>query len=309
MNIKRYKTNKSSILDRIKELLNDSFFSSKSFIDVWEAENGKGVVWTVENNQDILAVIPGIEFGYKPFCRFQSMPDGCYGGIILNPNIEFNQNIIVNKLLKRILDYGYQKLYIHDFYDTIPPNDNYHAFVIQTRNIDLSKQSEVPLNKKLQSEIRKAKRENVIIEMFHREKHFDKFIALMKQTEKRHNREPKYSERFYEILADNAKDNDKIIWLWCEHEGHAVTSHINIIERNQCLNWQVFYDKKFSYLKANQLMLSHLIEEIKKRDIYLLNLGASPDDATGLINYKSKWGGEIKSYNCYYKKTWLGKLI
>lgn len=309
MKIKRYIIENSSILDRIKELITNSFFSSKSFIDLWKTKNSNGVIWVAEDNDTILAVLPGIEFGFKPFCRFQSMPDGCYGGIFTNLHITFDHDKVKKQLLKQILNYGYIKLYINDFYNSIPIVENSPHFTIQTQIIDLNKNIEIPSDKKIQSEIRKAERENIIIENFDINKHFNKFLILMNQTEKRHKRKPKYSDSFYKILADKSKYDSKIIWLWCEHNGQAVASHINIVERNQCLNWQVFYNKEFSNLKANQLMLSRLIDILKIKKINLLNLGASPEDARGLINYKTKWGSEIRTYNCYYKKSWLGKLI
>jgi hypothetical protein len=309
MKIIRNKTDQSPILEKIKELISDSFFSSKSFFELWEGQNGKGIVWTVEDNNSILAVLPGIEFGLKPFCRFQSMPDGCFGGIIINQNIEFDHNIVINRLLEQIFKYGYLKAYIFDYFKTFPTPDSYKTFNIQTQFIDLRKSNDIPQERKLKSEIKKAQNENVKIVKFDKEIHIDKFITLMKHTEERHKRKPKYTNQFYEMLAERAKDNDKIIWHWCEYEGHSVASHINIIERNHCLNWLAFYDKKFSNLKANQYMQSHLIEILRKRDIHFLNLGASPKDALGLINYKAKWGGESKTYKCLYNKSWLGKWL
>ncbi len=52
-----------------------------------------------------------------------------------------------------------------------------------------------------------------------------------------------------------------------------------------------------------------MIKEIQSLGIRHLNLGASPEDAGSLLDYKEKWGGETYHYKCYYRKSGLGKLF
>lgn len=309
MEVKRYRIDNSSIFERINEFISDSFFSSKPFMECWEKENGKGVVWTVEENNTVLAILCGIEFGVKPFCRFQSMPDGCFGGVIINSNIKYDISLVKRQLLDKIMSFGYMKVFIYDYFDSIQPIDAYKTFEIQTQILYLSDESIIPQDRKLKGEIKKAQIEDVSIERFEKEKHFDKFLKLMKMTEDRHQRKAKYSASFFEKLAKVSKENNKIFWLWCEHDSKAVASHINIIDRNVCLNWLAYYNKEFSYLKSNQLMESHLIEILRNRNINKLNMGASPENAVGLVKYKSKWGAKKKTYKCIFRKSWLGKLF
>ncbi len=296
-----------SIQSEIDILTGNSFFASYDFIRLWKYMSGTAVHWIVEENDNIVAVLPSVEFGISKLKRIQALPDGCYSSIYTNNNIDSEK--YKEELLQAIASSGYVKIFIYDFYNSVSNAEGYDVLKCQTTLIDVSSPNWQPPDKKLQSEIRKAERENVIVEKFHYEKHFDKFISLMHQTEKRHNRKPKYSDIFFKTFAELAENDERIIWNWCEHDGHAVSSHINFIEQNQIINWQVYFNKKFSSLKANQKMLFDLAQTARFHNKRYLNLGASPIETPTLIEYKNKWGGEIKEYVCYVHKTMLGKIF
>ncbi|MCK4462016.1 MAG: GNAT family N-acetyltransferase, partial [candidate division Zixibacteria bacterium] len=162
---------------------------------------------------------------------------------------------------------------------------------------------------KLQSEIRKAERAGAKIERLDAVAHMESFLQLMQATEQRHGRRPRYPPQFFSALAELAAEDDRVVWYWCEHEGRPVVSHITFIEGDTALHWQVYYDKAFSFLKANQFMLWQLIGELRPRGVHRLSLGASPPGASGLIDYKAKWGGEEYAYNCYVHKSGLGRFL
>lgn len=291
----------------IEILTSESFFASYDFMHIWESMSGKSVCWIVEENNEIVAVLPAVEFGVGTLKRMQALPDGCYSSIFTKENAQ--TAIYKKELLKAVLSYGYQKIFIYDFYNTIIEADAYYKSQCQTTLVDVSSPDWQPPDKKLQSEIRKAERENVHVEKFHKEKHLKQFIALMKQTEKRHDRKAKYFDAFFAALAELAETDKRIIWNWCEHEGNAVSSHINFVEQNQIINWQVYFDKQFSFLKANQKMLFELAKTARYKNIQYINLGASPIEAPTLSEYKNKWGGVIKEYVCYSHKSLLGKIF
>ncbi|HDL00714.1 MAG TPA: GNAT family N-acetyltransferase, partial [candidate division Zixibacteria bacterium] len=271
----------------IDSLISGSFFASYNFMFLWRYMSGKAVYWIVEENNEIVAVLPAVEFGVGKLKRMQALSDGCYSSIFTKENAQAGR--YKNELHKAVLSYGYQKLFIYDYYNSISKAEGYDILQCQTTLVDVSSPDWQPPDKKLQSEIRKAERENVLVEKFNKEKHFEQFIALMKQTEKRHNRSPKYSDTFFAALAELSESDNRIIWNWCEHKGKAVSSHINFIEKNQIINWQVYFDKQFSSLKANQKMLFDLAKTARDKNIQYLNLGASPIDTPTLLEYKNKW--------------------
>ncbi|MEW6412557.1 MAG: GNAT family N-acetyltransferase [Candidatus Zixiibacteriota bacterium] len=295
--------------DKVQGLTGDSFFASPGFMELWRPMGGEPVFWVARHDEDIVALMPGVEFGHRPLKRFQSMPDGCYGCIFFSYHHPADNRATSRLLAHELAKAGYAKTFIHDYDGCFDGVVGYRKRECMTLVADIRSADWVPPDKKIQSEIRKAEREEVSYCAFDAERHMEKFLSLMTATEKRHSRRPRYSREFFEALAILAEKDDRVIWWWCERDEQPVTSHINFIERDMVLNWQVYYDKAFSHLKANQYLLCRLAQESAKRGIKKLNLGGSPFDAGGLTEYKEKWGSKPHHYKCYFLKSGLGKLL
>src|SRR5262245_21371157 len=69
--------------DRLAER---TFFGSRGFLELWRARAGRPVSWTVTRDHETVAALPGVEFGRGPLGRFASLPDGCYGGLLIDPH-------------------------------------------------------------------------------------------------------------------------------------------------------------------------------------------------------------------------------
>ena len=91
-------------------------------------------------------------------------------------------------------------------------------------------------------------------------------------------------------------------------DGAAAASHINLIEGDMLVNWQVYYDKQFSSAKPNQYLLIDAIRRGYNAGVRRVNFGATPDDAEGVRNYKEKWGGTPYSYQTLIHRRGLGRL-
>lgn len=295
--------------DVLESLTGDSLLQSKPFASLWECTAGKVIFWAAWQDSEIVALLPGVEFGMRPMRRFQAMPDGLGGGILMRSQNTTLHDQATGAILKAVAEAGYLKVYITDFDNRLKLPSDYSLLPCSTTLVDISDADWMPPDRKLQSELRKAEREQVIIQPFRPESHLKDFTILMEATERRHERKPKHTARFFEALAKLDATDDRIIWLWCEQDGHPVVSHICLVDGKTALHWQVCYDKAYSFLKANQYMLLQLISRLKKLGVTHLNLGASPPDAEGLIEYKSKWGGERYEYNCYVYKSWLGRWL
>lgn len=308
MKIARYQTDEIPS-DKIEPLIKDSFFASAGFLDLWRQVGGRPVIWVASHGENIQAALPGLEFGRGPFRRFHALPDGCYGRMFGVSENGADNEVVASLLTQEIARAGYVKANIFDFHSSLSNVIGFKTEEFTTWLVDIDNKDWLPPDKTLQSELRKAEREGVSFGPFDYERHFKRFIALMRQTEARHGRKPKYPPKFFAALARLAETDSRVVWWWCEHEGEAVSSHINIVEGSMVLNWQVYYDKAFSYLKANQHMLYQLAREQSTKGIRRLNLGASPPDAENLEEYKSKWGGRPYTYRCYFRRAGLGKYL
>lgn len=295
--------------DQLVSLIGNSLLQSSAFASLWDSAGGKVVYWAAWLDAEIVALLPGVEFGMRPVRRFQAMPDGLGGCVVSRATDAAVHDQAAAAIFDAVARAGYLKVHITDFDGNFQRPTSYSALPCSTTVIDISVADWMPPDRKLQSELRKAEREQVTIQPFDRRRHMNGFMRLMTATERRHERKPRYSAPFYEALAELDACDDRIIWRWCEHDGRPVVSHICLIEGKTALHWQVCFDKEFSFLKANQYMLWELTARLKELGITHLNLGASPPAAEGLVDYKSKWGGERFEYTCYVYKSWLGRWL
>jgi len=289
-------------------LRNVTLLGSIEFAELWTSPNSRAVCWAVEHHGKIQAILAGMEFGQKWITRFQAMPDGLYSrAIILDRSIDIQEAAAA--LLEGIAGANYARAHVNDYFSLFQPTDAWEEVEGRTILVDISARDWRPPDKKLQSEIRKAEREGVKIQRFEALKHFDSFISLMKSTEQRHGRSPRYPERFFRALARLAEKDRRIRWVIVEHEGKAAASHIYFIDGGLLLNWQVYFDKEFSFLKPNQYITWTIATEASSNGVKYLNLGASPLEAENLVAYKKKWGGRDHTYQCLRKNSWLGRIF
>lgn len=286
-----------------------SLFGSPGFAKIWETVGGRIVYWTAREDGRLVGALPGLEFGRFPFKRFQSMPDGCYAFLLGDFADESARVRVADEILSGILKGGYLKVHINDFYKLFSNDKRVETITHRTTLVDISSPDWQPPDKKIQSEIRKAERENIVVQKFSPGEQMDRFLILMERSEKKHGRKPKYSRQFFEALAKLAESDSRVRWSWIEIDREAVCSHINFAEGEMLLNWQVYFDRRFSTHKPNQLLLYRAAREAAGEGIKYLNLGLSPSDAEGLLSYKRKWGGYEVSYPCLVRKAGIGKLF
>ena len=294
--------------DTIKEITGDSLFGSVEFGRVWETVGGKAVYWTVYDREKVIALLPAVEFGHRPLRRLQSMPDGCYGRLFVKAGDDAKAPDMATALQDALTEAGYRKVFLYDYYGWCVEHRSFQLETCATSLVNISSPQWEPPDKKIQSEIRKARREGIDVRRF-TGADTDRFMSLMQQAEAEHGRKAKYPRQFFEALAVLAESDDRVQWLWCEHEGEAAASHINLIENDMLINWQVYFDRQFSFLKPNQFMLFHAARELAGKGVKYLNMGASPDEAENLRTYKKKWGGVERTYSCHVWLSALGKMI
>lgn len=290
------------------QLDKNSFFGSPGFAELWESMGGTPVCWMSIDNGVTIAALVGVEFRRRPVTRFQAMPDGCYERLFLSDVGAAKRPKFVNELLSVVMKAGYAKTYISDYFKEFGLEHDAGANWCETLVVDISAPDWLPPDSKLQSEIRKAAREGVEIHAFDANSHLDGFMDLMTRSEKRHGRRPKYSREFFLRLAKLAETDGRVKWLYVHREGVPVVSHIYLVDAPMALNWQIYYDKEFSSLKANQFTMFTTARMLTRSGVTQLNLGATPPDAESVKSYKEKWGGVSYRYPMSVRKSWLGRI-
>lgn len=293
--------------DLWNDLTEDRFFVSRGYARLWETMGGRAIAWAVEDKGQLVSLLPGVEFGRGPLARFQSMPDGGYGGAFhaLKEDRDQCEDLLLDAIDRR----RYLKSFIFDFYGTITRPARFARETFQTTLVDISPPGWDPPDEKLLSQIRKAKREGITVSRFSWEEHHAAFLELVRISEKRHGQKPRFTSDFFAALARLADQDDRIRWIWCEHDNMPACSHIYFIEKGVLQGWQIYFDKAFSFLKPNQYIRFTMCRDAARQGITRLNLGGSPENAPGLKYYKKRWGGESSDYYCYFLKRGLGRFI
>ena len=299
----------SQLPDEIQNRLNSySFFTSIGFANIWQTKGGRAVSWIAEHENEIVAILPGVEFGSKPLVRFMAMPNGCYGSLIFSDIPEELKSESGKAILDSIIKRKYIKTYLFDYYKTLPEDNNFTIEKCQTTLVDISNPEWEPPDKKLRQQIRKGGG-GIAPLIFNPNNHFEGFMNLVRKTENRIGVKSKYSPEFFKALAELALKDNRIWWYWCEHEGNPVSSNIFFLEQDNILHWQSYIDEEYSFLQPNKFIPYHAAKKASEMGIKYLNLGASPDNAKGVAFYKNKWGGEPCFYNCFVLKRGVGKIL
>jgi len=291
------------------QLHRHSFFGSPGFAELWESMGGTAVCWIVTDKGEPVAAMTGVEFRRRPITRFQAMPDGCYAQLYAAIEISAERLKLGKELLSAVWKAGYAKVYVSDYFRQFGLEPDADCAMSETLVVDISSPDWQPPDQKLLSEIRKAEREGVEVLTFDASRHLDAFLDLMTGTERRHGRRPKYSQDFFRRLARLAETDNRVRWLYVHRNGAPVVSHIYFVERPMALNWQIYYDKEYSSLKANQYTMFTTARMLAKSGVTHLNLGATPPEAESVKSYKEKWGGAVHAYPMSVRKSWLGRIL
>lgn len=263
----------------VDRLAGRRFFASMGFAALWRQLGGRPVVWLVETDGRVAAALPGVEFGRGPLTRFQSMPDGCYGGLLVDPGLAADRLPIGRAAISALTRHRYAKAFVFDFYGTIDDPSPFGATWEETTLLDIAAPGWLPPDRKLHAQVRKAEREGIRLERFDWRRHHERFLPLMNGTEFRHGRRPTYSADFFRALAALADEDERVQWVWCEHEGRAACSHIYFLEDGVLQGWQIYFDKRFSFLKPNQYIRFTMCRRMAALGVERMNLGGTPENA------------------------------
>ena len=306
MKAKRFKLSDLStqMVDRLTDY---SLYSSPGFARLWYTQKGRDTYWGVEDGNKIVSVMTSVEFGYTPFRRMQTMPDGLFARLVpMSEDVDLEACSVV--LFDAVRSAGFAKVYITDFNHDLTVPEGFHQASSETNIVDISSPDWQPPDETLRSEIRKAEREGVSIQVFDRKRHLEGFLRLLRATEARHVRDTLYSDEFFASLAALARDDKRVVWLTVEHNDQMAASHIYFRDGEHLLYWLSCFDKEFSFLKANQYMLYKTAVAARDGGVKYLNLGQSPAEAESLWAFKEKWGGEAYSYPLYTLRSLLGRM-
>ena len=270
--------------------------------------HGREVFLLQESNGVAEAGMAGVVFGRGVLRRFQSMPDGLYGGPYFKPNLAPENKA---EFLKHFYDWmkGGRLIRV----DIHNPGENIELpglrpFITECHVVDLTDDAFDP-GKKVVKHIRAGKRRESTIEKMQKVEHLAEFYELAVISEKRHGQKPRYRRGFFERLLELSRQDERILWLNLRAGEKLAGSRICFIEGNQILSWQFYMNHDYKELKPSHLLLDYVIDYARRCGMAELNLGWSPPEAVSLMDFKESWGGRRRAITNYRYFSRLGKLV
>ncbi len=291
------------------DLTGHSFFSSPEFASLWRTVKGREL-FIVENDRGaISAGIAGVIFGRKFWRRYQSMPDGFYGGPFFADGYPPDRvDHFINSFTRWLKSNGIIRADIHNAGCEMDSAD-FRLENTTTHVISLDGGAFRPPDARIREHIRTGKRRGAKVALLNDFMYLDDFYDLAVMSYGRYGKGPRYPKALFAGLLDLSKTDDRILWLMVLSGKKMIGSRICFIEHSQILTWQYYYDKRFNYLKPSFLLLDYIMNFAVENSLTTFNLGWSPPGASGLVDHKERWGGNERIVPNYRYLSPIGRLV
>ncbi len=245
---------------------------------------------------------------------FYSMPYGTYGGFVFDNDATDDEKREYSKGLGSWLQSGnFSLLEIVNFEgcwnpSIIPDVEKQETFAhimkLEGANNDFFSGPNV------RAEIKAGQRRGTqVVEVQHKDQ-VKRSYDIYLETEKRHGRiRPVYSQRFFNAIFDFLKSTGKLRWTVAVVKSRIIGSQINFVHGDTLYYWQGVMEYASRQYKPTYLLINDAIEYARNRELAKINMGASPANAPGLIEFKKKWGGVRYDYTIYRRRSRLRKLL
>lgn len=157
----------------------------------------------------------------------------------------------------------------------------------------------------IQRKIRRAEREGLTYEEGSTESIFDAFYGLLAITRRRH-RVPPQPRKWFRNLADCFGEALKIRIAF--KDGRPVAGMLTIRYKETLVYKYGGSDARFNNLGGMHLLYWRSIEDAKKSELRVFDLGRSDADQIGLITFKRRWGA-AQSTLTYCRLTAKGNSV
>jgi hypothetical protein len=272
---------------------------------LWETIGATAVCWVVTDDSNSTMLFPVVEFGRRPYCRMQAMPDGLYADVIVQSQDETFTSLAGDLLMEKFTRY-YARSNIHDFYrrfsfKKLPVS---HA---RTLVVDISDGNWQPPDSEIRRNIRQHSEGAGAITNANSVQ-FDDIWKLIVKSHEARNEKPRYPRSFYLRLLKLSESDPDIRWYVQRRDEAISCSQVFFRIEDQLLYWQAYLERNLAGDRPAQGMLMHAIRDGQQSGAVLLNLGGSPGDAHELIDYKKRCGGVEREYPVIIARRGLGRF-
>lgn len=265
------------------------------------------VVLVVEKDDQLLAAMGGVRFGWGPLAREQYMLDGLASPLAFAETSADSRPEIADIIGRFLLESRLAACSLVDYQQawTQPPLP--HVQTVRTRSIPLTADYQ-PVDPSQRQKIRQAERDHVTVRPISLVGDLDHFYALYAETEHSHGQKKlRYPRAMFELLASLSQTDNRLVWLVACKENELIGSHLYLNNGESALHWLTATGETGKRLRANQALLWHAIDLLRRAGARWLDLGGTPAGAESLDDYKRAWSESVRQHSVYsYRAGWLG---
>ena len=295
---------------------NSSFYHTCNWISVWKDSysNFSPFFIVAKDNEKYLAGIPLVKVKKLGLSSFFSLPYETYGGVISLKNTDES---LPSNLCKKLVEFtkglSLCRIRITDFQNSCDflPNLGFDCFKVFTHLINLTEKKEDWEDfKQKKRGIVQAEKRGVLVQKINSFEQVKSYFELVEKTSFRHGlKKTRHSLWFYQNIFSSLSKTDYLLWNLAYFEDKLLAGQINFIFKDTIYYWDGASDESFWSFRPNDALFFEAIDFALFQGLSFYNLGASPPDASGLIQFKESWGGKRKTYWIYEKKTFWGKIL
>lgn len=264
----------------------------------------KGFFVLLRENDEILAGMPIIEVNRFGLKSYYSMPYGTYGGIIGRRKFEILSYLLKRRPFERIFIESFEEYPLLEKEGFKKIERGTHITPLPSESTELWKRM---IHKKTKGQIEEARRKGVEIKILDKEEEIILCYEMVKETEERHRGLVKFPVELYKNIFKIMLKN--LRWTIAMKENTYLAHLIAFPFKETIYIWG---NASFSYslpYRPNNALWWEMIEWGCRNGYKYANLGASPPEASGLIRWKERLGGEERVYHSYLWESKIWNII
>lgn len=251
----------------------------------------------------------GVIFGKSIWARYQSMPDGLYGGPFHQHHMDSSRKTLFDrKFHSWINSRQFLRIDIHN-----PPGPmnlpGFKANEAEYHLLSLDRKPLQPPRKSVTKHIRTGEKRGGRVCLIEDRSQIDDLFAIIEKAAKKHGQKPRYPKEFFEALLKLSLTDKRIMWPGMAVDDKIVAFRICFIERSRILSWQYYADPKYLQYKPSYMLLDHIIKYARENRIKAINLGWTPPGTPSLVQFKEAWGARPTRLVNFSRFGPLGKLV
>lgn len=241
------------------------------------------------------ALVPFVCKGRGPLRRAYSLPYDTYGGPVgLNgTKVCFDE---VAKTLDvpsvRLVDYSSK---LKKTVSTV--EDTWTHLIDLSKGYDKVAAAYTRMNRRA---IAQAGKRGLRIKLVERDEEIPAFHRLYCRTSLKHGTRP-LPLRFFEAIFHTMVPKRMAAFYIAIHGGGVVAGNLVLRYRGCAYDWAWAYDEAYLYLRPTNALIDRAIEDATEAGAEQFNLGTSPSNGKGIIDFKEGFGAEKFPYQIITK--------